>query len=189
LPLLLWGAIAAAVLTACASAPTHFLTLVPMADGESAAILRPSSLQVESVAIPAEIDQPFLLVRESDGSVALIETERWIAPLSDQIRSSLNLALARRASQATGAVQPLRIRIAVLRFDAVPDRYALFESTASLSLTGKPDATLECGTRLRVAVAPGYPALAEGFQTAIDELADALSREAASLRDGNGACG
>jgi uncharacterized lipoprotein YmbA len=138
--------------------------------------------------VPAEVDQPDLVVRESDGSVALLETERWIAPLSDQIRSSLNLALARRTARESTAVQPVRIRVEVLRFEAVPDRYALLDSVATMSVAPPVGAPLACRTSQRVSVAAGFPALAEGFQTAIDELADALTRQAAGLRAGSASC-
>jgi len=47
---------------------------------------------------------------------------------------------------------------------------------------------LTCRSRLRVTVGAGYPALAQGFQTAIDELAQALTRQAAALRAGTAAC-
>jgi uncharacterized lipoprotein YmbA len=197
-----------AILTGCASAPTHFLTLVPMGNGSAGAVSALSGLQVESVAVPADVDQPELVVRESDGSVALLETERWIAPLADQIRLSLNLALERRAepvaAPAAAAAQPVRIRVEVRRFDAVPARYALLESIATLSIAAPaagngaaPTAgsvaapaagKLACETSLRVPVGAGFTALAEGFQSAIDELAGDLTRQAASLRAGINSC-
>jgi uncharacterized lipoprotein YmbA len=181
-------------LTGCASAPTHFLTLVPMQSESSAAVSAVPDLQVESVAVPADIDQPDLVVRESDGSVALLDTERWIAPLSDQIRLSLNLALERRAAThaaevpAAAAAQPVRIRVEVLRFDAVPARYALLESIATLNVAAPAGGKLACETSLRVPVAAGFTALAEGFQAAIDGLAGDLMRQAASLRAGTASC-
>jgi len=180
------------ILTGCASAPTHFLTLVPMGSGSSAPVPAPSDLKVESVAVPAEVDQPDLVVRESDGSVALLETERWVAPLSDQIRLSLNLALERRAAQvsapAAAAAQSVRIRVEVRRFDAVPARYALLDSIATLSVAAPAAGQLACETRLKVPVGAGFNALAEGFQSAIDELAGDLARQAASLRAGTASC-
>jgi uncharacterized lipoprotein YmbA len=193
----LLASVAACALPGCASAPTHFLTLVPMAGGNDGSVADLEDLQVEHVTVPSEVDQPDLVVRESDGSVALVETQRWIAPLSDEIRASLGLALARHARPPTAPATPsapaapspaIRIRLEVLRFDSVPERYALLESVATLSLSGKPPTSSTCRSRLRVTVGAGYPALAQGFQTALDELAQALIRQAAALRAGTAAC-
>jgi uncharacterized lipoprotein YmbA len=93
-------AVGAAMLAACASAPVHYYTLVPEPDSTQAQSVPPASFQFEllSVGIPAQNDVPQLVVRQNGQAVALLDGERWIAPLADEVRSALSVDLSRRIS-------------------------------------------------------------------------------------------
>src|ERR1700690_2163208 len=89
---------AAVMLGACASAPVHYYTLVaPEAQGRVPEGSDPAAIQFEllSVGVPAEVDVPQLVVREGGERVGLLDGERWIAPLSDQVHAALTADLAR----------------------------------------------------------------------------------------------
>ncbi|MEY2160630.1 PqiC family protein [Rhodanobacter sp. FW106-PBR-LB-2-11] len=187
-------ATAAMLLAACASAPTHYYTLVAPADAAAASPSpSPSSPPFEllPVGVPAQVDQPQLVVREGGQSVALLGSERWIAPLGDEVRSALSADLARELRSADVSGLPgndrplLRIKLDLRRFDSAPGSYALVEAAWSVRLLhGAQPAMLACTSRVSEAVGPGYPALVQGHQRAIGQLAaqiaDAARRWAAA---------
>lgn len=178
----------ASMLAGCASAPVHYLTLVPAASQGSAADGAPLGALV-SVTIPNQVDQPELVIRQSDGSMALLESERWIAPLRDEIRISLTLALTRQwdgAPAAPGAPRSAfpasRVNIDVERFDSVPGQYILFEAVWTLSRPGSPGNRTVCRSSIRNPVGSGYPAIAIAHQAAIGELASQIASQALNLQ-------
>ncbi len=92
------AAIAAMLLLAgCGGDATHFYTLVrPTAP--STAGTASFAIDVQSVRLPLQVDQPELVIRQGDGAVALVETRRWIAPLPDEVRSARADIRARRVA-------------------------------------------------------------------------------------------
>ena len=72
-PLLL--AAAAALLGACASAPMHYYTLLPSAAAEAPNPAGSLAFELLPVSVPAQVDQPQLVVREGGQSVALLDGE------------------------------------------------------------------------------------------------------------------
>ncbi len=212
----LLGAGAALGLAACASAPLHYYTLVAPAgepagglvalagepagglvapaDGAaaSATSVAPSlPFELLPVSVPAQVDQPQLVVREGGQGVALLGNERWIAPLGDEVRSALSADLARDlhsqdVSDLPGTDQPLlRIKLDLRRFDSQPGSYALIEGAWSVRLLhGAHPGALACTSRISEAVGPGYPALVQGHQRAIAELAGRIAAAARLLGSG-----
>lgn len=180
---------AVSALAACSSAPTHFHTLVPGAT-VAPAVTAPFAIDVLPVGVPAQVDQPQLVVRQGDGSVALLEGEQWIAPLADEVRAAVAAELTRRLGaqdvhglpQAAG--RPLyRIKLDVRRFDSVPAQYALVEAAWSVRATGS-ERSLECTASVREAVGPGYDALVRGHQQALMALADQIAVAVRGLAGG-----
>ena len=179
-------AVCASVLAACSSTPTQYLTLVPpaaRAESGSAGAVGPALL---TVTIPSQVDQPQLAVRHSDGSMALLETERWIAPLSDEIRNALALDLARQ--WAGNTTNGARVAVDVQRFDSVPGQYALIDAVWTVSTTASAAQKISCRSSIRIAVSEGYPALAKGHQAALEQLAAQIAKQAFSLRTGGATC-
>ena len=85
------------LLAGCASAPLHYYTLVAPAGGsEPVAAASPLSFELMPVNVPAQVDQPQLVVREGGQGVALLGSERWIAPLADEVRGALSADLVRQ---------------------------------------------------------------------------------------------
>jgi uncharacterized lipoprotein YmbA len=174
------------LLAACSSTPTQYLTLVPPAARsapDSANALGPALL---SVTIPSQVDQPQLAIRRADGSMTLLETERWIAPLSDEIRTALSLDLARQWTP--GSADGVRVTVDVQRFDSVPGQYALIDAVWTLSVSGAAAQKISCRSSISIPVSAGYPALAKGHQAALEQLAAQIAKQASSLHSGGGAC-
>ena len=170
----------------CASAPTQYLTLVPPGIKSAASTVVGAVHPLVTVSVPGQVDQPNLVVRVADGSLLLLETVRWIAPLREEIRSALVLSLADQLAAASPL--PARIHVDIERFDSVPNHYASIEAVWSLTRTPGPRATLACRSSLRVPVGPGYAELARGHQTAIGALAAAMIRQAQKSPPADLAC-
>ncbi len=187
----------AMLLVACASAPLHYYTLVPPAvDTAGSATPAADSLRFEllPVGIPAQVDQPQLVVRQGGQGVALLEGERWIAPLGDEVRAALSADLARElpgqdVSGLPGGGKPMaRIKLDLRRFDSQPGRYALIEGAWSVRMVNAAhDGMLACTSRVSESVGPGYDALVQGHQRAIGRLAAQIAVAARSLAGGQAA--
>ncbi len=143
------------------------------------------------VSIPAQVDQPQLVVREGGQGVALLNGERWIAPLGDEVRGALSADLARElhsedVSGLPGNDKPvLLIKLDLRRFDSQPGSYALIEGTWSVRvLHGGHGGTPACSSRISETVGPGYDALVQGHQRAIEQLAGQIAAVAYSLGAG-----
>lgn len=180
------------LLAGCASAPLHYYTLVAPAGGsEPVAAASPLSFELMPVNVPAQVDQPQLVVREGGQGVALLGSERWIAPLADEVRGALSADLVRQlhgadlSGMAVGEKPRLRIKLDVRRFDSAPGAYALIDAAWSVrAAAGDSPAALACTTRVREAVGPGYPALVQGHQRAIAQIAAQIATAARALADG-----
>lgn len=185
------GVAVIALLAGCGSVPPpRYHTLMPA----PASTVRPPApagslaWEVLPVAIPAGVDQPQWVVRTVDGSLAVLEQERWIAPLGEEIRA----AVADRLTQEVGAPalsaesrKRWRIRIDVQRFDSAPGREARLEATWTLSSDADAAAALRCrGAFVQALAASGYLALATGHQKAVAALADAIGSELKALSAG-----
>lgn len=86
-----------ASLAACASAPTKFHTLDPVAPASppvSRALAIP--VRVESVVIPPELDRPQIVRRAGPGKLDLADDDRWAGPLDELARGALASDLAQR---------------------------------------------------------------------------------------------
>jgi len=179
-------------LAGCASAPLHYYTLVAPADAPmQASQLQGLPFELLPVSVPAQVDQPQLLVRQGGQGVVLLGSERWIAPLGDEVRSALSSDLvgalnSQDVSGLPGNNKPrLRIKLDLRRFDSEPGSYALIDAVWSVRvLGGAASVPLACSSHLRETVGPGYAALVQGHQRAIGQLAAQIATVARSLGAG-----
>lgn len=181
-------------LSACSSsAPVHYHTLLAP-PGPAAAAARPAPFLIEvlPVGIPAQVDQAQLVVHEGDGSLAILDKERWAGPLADEIRGSLSAELTRDlgtldvAGLARPAGKPvLRIKVQVRRFDAWPGQQVELDADWSIGVAdASGGARLTCQGRFGQPAAGGYQGLVQAQQRAIAALA---ARIAADARNWQGA--
>ncbi|MBN3767974.1 AMP-binding protein, partial [Burkholderia sp. Ac-20365] len=87
----------------------------------------PLAINVLPVGIPAQLDQQQMVVRSGTGAARILDNERWVAPLGDELRAALSSALVEQlgARNVTGLPRPsnqtvMSIRTQVRRFDAWP---------------------------------------------------------------------
>jgi uncharacterized lipoprotein YmbA len=172
----------AAVLGACASAPVHYYTLVAPAAEDTVGVgaVTGPTIQFELLAspVPAQVDQSQLIVREGAERVGVLDAERWIAPLGDEVHAALAADLARAlpgqdvGKLIAGGKPMLRIQLDLRRFESAPGAYALIEAAWSLRLPNDTAvAPLTCTTTISERVGPGYDALVRGHQRALGRLA------------------
>ena len=180
----------ALALAACASAPVHYYTLIAPATTQAVTNTQTAPFQFEllPVGIPAQADQPQLVIRQGGQGVVPLDSERWIAPLAQELRGALSadLAQAMRTQDATGlsgGKPRLRIKVDLRRFDSAPGDYALIDATWSLRLL-QGDASLACTSQVREPVGPGYDALVEGHQRALARLAGEIAQGAGPVAAG-----
>jgi uncharacterized lipoprotein YmbA len=186
-----WGA---AALAACASAPVHYYTLVPGPDtAPSESASAPANFQFElmPVGVPAQDDVPQLVVRQGGQALALLNGERWAAPLADEVRGALAVELARRthAQDISGAAPTrgkpvLRIKVDVRRFDSSPGSYALIDATWTIRQLDS-QAVLTCSSRIHESVGQGYAGLVAGHQQALATLAGQIASVAPAMAAGS----
>ena len=182
-------------LAACRSAPaTHFYTLVAPASAVVSPAGSPSTaafqFEILPVSVPAQVDQPPLVVRQGDQGVAVLQGERWIAPLGEEVRGALSADLARdfNAQDVSGlpaGSKPLvRIKLDLRRFDSMPGSYALIDAAWSVRPLKGGD-PLACTSRISEPVGSGFDALVQGHQRAIARLAGQIGAAAGALAAGN----
>jgi uncharacterized protein len=190
----LMAAFGAVALAACSSAPVHYYTLVPAPDSTQVdAAVPAASFQFEllPVGIPAQNDVPQLVVRQGGQAVALVDGERWIAPLADEVRGALSVDLSHQLNaRDIGSGLPVdgkpvvRIKIDLRRFDSSPGNYALIDATWSVRLL-KGDTVLTCSSRITESPGSGYDGLVAAHQQALSELAGQIAGVVPALAAGS----
>lgn len=188
------AALGAVALAACASAPVHYYTLIPApGSGSSEAPAAPANFQFElmPVGVPAQDDVPQLVVRQGGQAVALLNGERWAAPLADEARGALAVELARyTGAQDISGTAPthgkpvLRIKVDLRRFDSSPGNYALIDATWTIRELGS-QAVLTCSSRISESAGQGYAGLVAGHQQALATLAGRIASVAPAMASGS----
>lgn len=175
-------------LAACSSAPTHYYTLVPPAAANPGSVAAPPfQFEMLGVRMPVQVDQPQMVVRQSTGALAILETERWGAPLADEFHDALagqlELKLGTRdlAGLPKAADKPVvSLQTDVRRFDSLPGQYALIDVVWSLSQRsdGQKRRSLTCGSVIRESAGVALDDLVLAHQKAIGQLASQIARAA-----------
>jgi uncharacterized lipoprotein YmbA len=123
------GILACCALFGCGSSPpTRFYILNEIAPAATpvASAANPIALRVEPVAIAPELDRPELVTRSGPNRVHVAGSERWAAPLPDQIRRVISDDLSTRLPPGlvadpneSSTTEPRRLlRIAIAEFYA-----------------------------------------------------------------------
>ncbi|MCK0547434.1 PqiC family protein [Pseudomonas syringae] len=182
-------------LGACTSTQTHYYTLIaPMsATSTAASKTMPFQFEMLPVIMPVQVDQPPLVVRQGNGSLAILDTERWGSPLGDEFHDALTPQLERRfgsrdmAGLPKNSDQPtLSIRTDVRRFESMPGNYALIDVVWTLGLreagatAGSKRQSLTCSSVIREQAGEGMENLIIAHQKAVAQLADKIAATAAS---------
>lgn len=164
----------------CTSAPVRYYTLTSPPENTRRA--SETAVDVRVVHIPPQLKRPELMVRTGPTEVTLLDNERWAAPVSDEIKDALRLALARRLDRMTGsssATAKLTLDLDVQRLEAEFGRHASLEASWSATLTdtseqSKGARATSCTFQADEKIRAGYAEVVDGYQRAIAALADAI---------------
>ena len=176
----------------CTSVPVHYYTLAPIPDKNLPAVQTTPAIDVRIVHIPAQLNRSELMVRTGPTEVTLLENERWVSPVNDEIKDALRLELQRSLSRMTGLrpdLTKLTLDIDVQRLEAELGRYAVLEASwsANSSAAGQPAGVARvttCAFRAGQEIHSGYAGMVEGYQREIAALADAIAAVLTSPAEG-----
>lgn len=113
----------------CASPPDErFYTLSAIAAADPAMAARAYTVSVGPVSVPEMVDRPQLVLRLDANRVAILEHERWAAPLPSGIGQVVATNLAQLLGDVRVAVYPqnatanpdYRVALDVQRFESTP---------------------------------------------------------------------
>jgi uncharacterized lipoprotein YmbA len=180
-----FGLIGSSALCACGSSPpTRFYTLNQVAPSSSPDALASNTMpvRVEPVAIPAELDRLELVTHNGPNRVHIQESDRWAAPLDEQIRRILSDDLAARSAKH-GVADPnepatddprRRLSVEIAQIDA--DENCAVSLHASWTLRTPHAASQSGSERIEVpASAPCPASLPAAISTALANFADRLA--------------
>jgi uncharacterized lipoprotein YmbA len=176
-------------LASCGASPaTRYYTLQSVMPAGAAPSLpgspavKPITVRLEPVVIPPELDRLELVSRLGRYRVRISDTDRWAAPLDDQIRRVLSEDLAERLpphwvadpNEPTGNDPRRLLSIAIADFYA--DEVCRTTLRADWTLRG-PSGLSERGTEQvqQPGVAPCDGAVPAGMSSALGQLADRLA--------------
>lgn len=173
---------ATALAAGCSSTPpTRFHSLLGGAPATPARPATPWHLDLGPVSVPAAVDQPQWVVRLPDDSLRMLEQERWVAPLRDELRAALLDGLQQRwgaidtRNASAPAGQPAwRVRVDIVRFESVSGQAAWLDARWSAARAGSPPAALSCAVSLQQPAAADAMSLAAAHRRAVSALADRI---------------
>jgi uncharacterized lipoprotein YmbA len=179
-----------ALLTACASPPSHFYTLsashdAPVGPAFSATIV------VGPVSIPDSVNRPEMVVQVGPNQVALDEFNRWASPLKSEIQrviiqnltGLLGTPTVFRYPQGPVTSPDFRVEIEVLRFDSSLGSVASIDAIWTVHGKSKDNVTTGRTTTLETPRDTSYQALAAAHSRALHTVSRDVA-EAILVREG-----
>jgi uncharacterized lipoprotein YmbA len=184
------------VCAGCTSAPIRYYTLTPPPDKTLPGSPTALAIDVRMVHTSPQLSRSVLMVRTGPAEMTLLDNERWVSPLSDEIKAALRLQLRRRLDSVAGLhPAPTRLALAldVQRFEAEPSRYALLKASwsATLSAVGQGSTgsrPITCAFQAEEQVRAGYAGIVEGYQREIAALADSIVAALANSASTDASC-
>lgn len=165
-------AIALLMLGACRSEPIQFHTLTPTQPGS--APTRDIEVEIEGINVPPQVDRQQIVVRQSNSSLAILETHWWGATLADELSSALAQQLP-----TSSAARKVLLRLEVQRFESLPGQYALLDTKWRLrSQSPGNGAALHCRSTLRSAAGVNIDDIVIAHQNNLKNLALEISQAA-----------
>ncbi|MEI7144205.1 PqiC family protein [Pectobacterium brasiliense] len=197
-----------ALLSGCSSPPVRYHTLLtPASPAATLSFMAntthavPFFIDVLPVGVPAQLDTSQLVIRQGDSGAVVLDNERWLSPLSEEIRTALSADLTQRLNtqDVSGLVRSadtpvIRIHLQVRRFDSWPGQSVAFDADWSLSAVGAVGeederARLLCRSQFTEQAAGGDTAMLHAQQQIIARLAEQIAATANRwMPDRQGTC-
>lgn len=162
----------------CSTPVTRFHSLLPAASGTPATLqTAPTAVELLPIVLPAQVDRPQWVLWREDQTLQLLEHERWVAPVADELQGALALRLAQLPLPATTADGPWRVALELRRWEARLNRSSRLEAVWTVHAGSA--RVRQCTVALEQAAAAGTDGLATAHRALVARLAEAV---AASLR-------
>lgn len=176
-----------------AQAQEQSLSPPPPPQQQPAGSASPWWIDVMPVGLPESLDQPQIVIRQSDSAVVVLEQARWSAPLSQELRSALSSQLSRRlgTQDVAGLSVPagrevLRIKVQMRRFEAWPGQQVHLSADWSMSQSSDTQRRVSCHTELTQPAGADVGQVVSAQQRLVASLADAVA--AVATRWPQGTC-
>ncbi|MFP9459519.1 membrane integrity-associated transporter subunit PqiC [Pectobacterium brasiliense] len=200
-----------ALLSSCSSPPVRYHTLLtpaspvaPLSLMANTTHAAPFFIDVLPVGIPAQLDTSQIVIRQGDSGAVVLDNERWLSPLSEEIRTALSADLTQRLNtqDVSGLVRSadtpvVRIHLQVRRFDSWPGQSVALDADWSLSAVGAVGAVGEedgrarliCRSQFTEQTANSDTAMLHAQQQIIARLAEQIAATATRwMPDRQGTC-
>jgi uncharacterized protein len=178
---------AATLLVGCADTPPdHFYTLrgkdATTAYKPSAAEAAPFYIEVTDATVPDEVARAQMVTDLGNGRVAVVEHQRWIAPLQTEISSSISEYLSRSLHtidvyrSTYPSKQPVyRVGLTVRRFISVPGTNTSIDMVWTVRRTDLQNQSdlpvLTCRSVVNEQIGGGYDSIAQGHRRELQQIA------------------
>lgn len=175
------------MLSACGSTPRQYHTLIPTQPAVTAPATKADlQLQLMPVRIPLQVDQPGLVVRESDGRLIILENALWASPPADEFHDALAFELESRLGTRNLAGLPghpdrplLTVRTDVRRFDSLPGSHAALDVVWNIEVSkGQQRQARTCASLISEPATAELDSLVLAHQRAISKLAEEIAQTA-----------
>lgn len=181
--------IAAAIAAGCSTTPTtrlHSLVAsAPAGSGAAASVAPTLAWELVGVSVPAQVDVQQIVLRLPDDTFVLLEHERWVAPLADEIRAALGLRLSQTNLPSAGSTASTwQIALDLRRFDARLGVRTVLEADWTIRPAQGPGAQLRCRGVFEQPVKGSVADVVAGHRANVARLGDALSAGLAALAAG-----
>ena len=170
------------LLAACLSERDHFYTLKTLPEGERTGAA-PTVHALLSVSVPSLVDRSEMVVNTSDTGIVVLDHERWVLPLSDQVSQTLARDIEKRRSDVLigdrgfdrAATPPVIFKVDIVRMMAQQHRRVSIE--AHWRVVDESAGLDQIGSTEFEAPLDGedYAAIAKAYSVVLSELADTLA--------------
>jgi len=148
-------------------------------------------VRLEPIRVPVQVDQPQWLVQLDDGTMAVLEQERWASPLRDEFQQALleELIVGQGAIDVRthpGAGPVATVAVDVRRFDSLPGREARIEGSWTIT-GGDARSGSRCEWLIREPAPGSFTALAAAHRRAVSRLGAAIGQALGRMRRGEAA--
>ncbi|WP_434585659.1 membrane integrity-associated transporter subunit PqiC [Klebsiella sp. R390] len=184
-------------LAGCSSPQVRYHTLVSPAPVSRVAAPSEFAIAVLPVGVPAQLDSQQVVVRQSDSRVVVLDNDRWLSPLGDELQTALSLAMTQQlntedvAGIARDNSKPVvRVLLQIRRFDSWPGNAVSLDADWSLSTSqGGENRRLVCRSHLSQSVSGDPAQMFAAWQGVVERLATQTAETAVQwMATGSAAC-
>ncbi|KGT92999.1 lipoprotein [Erwinia typographi] len=184
-------------LAACSSPPVRYHTLVSPALPVSPTSPVPFVIEMLPVGVPAQLDTQNVIIRSGNSSIAVLDNDRWLSPLGDELQTALSTQITQRlgtqdvAGLAREEDKPVvRILVQVRRFDSWPGNFARLDAHWSLSTRqGEERRRIVCSSHLIQNTTGDYTQLFAAWQDLLARMSAQITTTAIRWSaSGTGTC-